>query len=147
MQKRACKWAAFKGLTQKRSESWRALLRSRCGKLANDKVIQYTSGISHMHLLAYLFWRKMIICVLCCRRTPIEFVKIEVNCFSGLCIAVSDHPQPLLVSWDLISLARGCLAVLRLFIHCCTNSHWNVNPTVLSTLNMFICSSSYLKLA
>lgn len=43
--------------------------------------------------LAYLFWGKMIICMLCCGRTPIEFVKIGMNCYSGLCIAISDHPQ------------------------------------------------------
>lgn len=77
-----------------RSKSWRAVVRPRCGKLANDKVTQYAEIISRMHLLAYLFGRKMVICLLCCRHTPIEFVQIEMNCYSGLCIAISDHPQP-----------------------------------------------------
>lgn len=82
----------FKG--EKWNKFWRALLRPGWGKLANDKVIQYAESISRMHLLAYLFRRKMIICMLCCRHTPIEFVKIEMNCYSGLCVAISDHPQP-----------------------------------------------------
>lgn len=48
--------------------------------------------------LVSIFWlicfEQKMIGMLCFRHTPIEFVKIEMNCYSGLCVSISDYPQP-----------------------------------------------------
>lgn len=57
--------------------------------------------------------------MLCCRHTPIEFVKIEMNCYSGLCFAINDLPQPatcqLRSNWSSLRLTRCLKAVYPLF--------------------------------
>lgn len=81
--------------------------------------------------------------MLCCRHAPIEFVKIEMNCYSGLCVAINDLPQPatcqLRSNWSSLRLTRCLKAVYPLFYQ---------QPLECDRfLNMFICSSPYLKLA
>lgn len=57
-------------------------------KLPNDKVVIYLRYVS-----PGLFGIKMIICGSSAGILPIECVKMKMNCYSGLCVAICDHPQ------------------------------------------------------